>query len=188
MSEQYHGTILQGFANDVAKTMRVAVHIGESSAATRSNEVGIYWVQPTQARYVYVEPRQIAIRGSAPETGQAHLDRYCSIECVIRGQTQAESLELSDRFIAAMNIALGPVGTSVTDGYAWVIDGPSDGRGGGTDQAVWEEIMNIRVRTRAIVEKYETGNPLNVVVGEVLGVGGIFGTGPKIDENEEKAT
>lgn len=179
MSEQYYGSILQGIADAVGKIVGVQVHLGEAEATTRSTEQGIYWIQPTQDRYRYFEARQTPERSDGAQTGQSQYDRYCSIECTIRDLTQQGSLDLSDRFIAAMTEALGPPGNG-NDGQAWWIDGPSDGESSGQNNSPWVELMRLRVRTRAIVQRYPAGNPLVVKATE-----GIYVSGPKPGQDEE---
>lgn len=198
----YEGSVLQGITGLVARKMvdylppstSFTFCLGQPDDAAFTTEAAVIWTQPEDGRYRYEEstfqPDPVQESPLAPwqnyQRGEAILDRRCAVDVLIRAPgSEMRLMQLSDAFHAAMKEELGAPGNQ---GQAWMHEGRSDGAGGGTDEATWEERFQILVRFSVIQQRYVEGNPLEIVIGadvEVEG-SGVFVEGPAQGENVEQ--
>ncbi len=176
----YQGSMLQGTADAVAREMKCSILLEMSDAWQNSVESGIVWIQPEEGRYRYDPPRY------QPAVNNSILDRYVVIDVIVRAPgSQRAQLELSDRFLAAMDTVLGP------PLHDWKIDRDSSGGGAAPDESVWIEVLRVLIRYDVIRDKFSAGGSLQVITSNASSGGqgtvdsGMFVEGPAIDENTE---
>jgi hypothetical protein len=182
----YEGSVLQGFADAVARRMGHTIKLGEPDDAAATTEPSVIWTQPKEDRYVYEPPRYPPLLTGAGQTGDAVKDRFMRVQVTIRAPgSERRLLELSDTHIAALDYELGAEGSQ---GENWKFEGRSDGGGSGTDDGAWEERFDMYVKYVVIREKYTEGAPLIVENRHDPAVegSGLKVEGPAQGQNEEE--
>lgn len=162
--------------------MGFSIQLELTDAWQNSTEAGVVWLQPEESRYRYEAPK------GQPSVDNSILDRYVVVDVIVRAPgSQRAQLELSDRFLAAMDTVLGaPL-------HNWKIDRDSSGGGAAPDESVWLEVIRVLIRYDVIRDRFTENGNMHVVTNNVISGGqgtaesGIFVDGPAQGEDPEVA-